>query len=1203
MLTHEHDINPHSSLTAKARELAAKCLRPAMAVAATAVAAVSATAALPAEYYADHSVLASGRWAKVKVTQTGIQRITYDELRAMGFADPSKVAVYGYGAPRLADYNLDADHPDDLPAVVMQDTGDAIIFYGAGRSQIVALYANTTGCANVIRALDSTCSYYYLTDTQPRAEMEYVDAEVVETTVPQVYGWGLNFMEINERRIGYGRIGAYHFGPNLVETGPQTYSIDMINYDNTLGNKQVVVSFGTASLSKQLGDIKIDFPGRTLTSSAAGAYWDYASHKDYFYRSGRTAATGILPNADGSDEYKFTLRIDDAWWSRDVREAALDYLSVGYPRLTTIRSRKPQEMVLRNVYKGQPIPLGEGVKGMKVWDITWGRPNREFVCKEYAYTPYEVKYDGTISYKDPVQGYGIIADRDYPLARNENFSECTQTFQYIVFDPNEGHKVEYVGDVANSDWHAMPTPEMLIVASDLTYDQALRLKELHARYTGVECAVVRFNDIKDEMASGLSHPMAVRRMVKMLYDRDPEKLKAVLLFARANKDNTGITATESPEQFAERFIPMLQCMDIKYCGEDPVSYSSDCIYGMLSENTIVSKGTGLYGAPYDIMVGRIPAQDATEARVYVDKVEQYLTNPPTRPLRARAIVTGDYGDNNTHIDQAATIRNYIGTLSPATMVEMVLIPTKNVWTTGNAELADRLRTVLQRGVGYWAYMGHSTGSTIIGGNNLWDIGTDETMHNDYPPFTVFATCQTQIFDSPERSLQLGMIFNPDGGMIAGVGPTRPVYAERNLDLSKIMCYGYYSVKGGEPMGAIFRNGRNLLALHPEEVDPIYPGKTSIYTSSLVNTMSYNFAGDPMMPVYAPTEKVAVTEINGLVPGEEVTLQPLDVQTLTGVINDEEGNVDETFNGTVTISVYDGNYTVDTKPSITNSAEVVYSVNIDSNLLCEVRMPVKQGRFSGDIRLPLPLREADGNRVTLYAISDDLHTHADGVLTGVRIPVNVEAFDQVADAALPEITEMYAVSPSQPEGGVVPPTFYVYATITPGDLQLMGSSDRIGGGLTLTADKGRRLVGVDSYLTIAPDGTGTLAYPVKDLADGFHELTLSVANVTGETVQRTIGVTVMNVFEGQTTADNRLARTDITFDVNHPLPTAAEGRLVVTDATGKIVYTAAGVAFPYVYDLVDNDGNALPDGHYRAAAYYSAEGRYGYAAPVSFAVGR
>lgn len=71
----------------------------------TAVACASSLTALalPTSYYSSTSTLASGKWVKIKVSESGIHQITYAQLREWGFSDPSKVAVYGYPASLLSD--------------------------------------------------------------------------------------------------------------------------------------------------------------------------------------------------------------------------------------------------------------------------------------------------------------------------------------------------------------------------------------------------------------------------------------------------------------------------------------------------------------------------------------------------------------------------------------------------------------------------------------------------------------------------------------------------------------------------------------------------------------------------------------------------------------------------------------------------------------------------------------------------------------------------------------------------------------------------------------------------------------------------------------------------------------------------------------------------------------------------------------------
>ncbi len=84
--------------------------------------------------YADHSVLSSGHWVKIRVSNTGFHMLTDEFLRKAGFSDPSKVEVWGYGGamqPELltADYITETD---DLKQITTCKVGERRIFHAVG---------------------------------------------------------------------------------------------------------------------------------------------------------------------------------------------------------------------------------------------------------------------------------------------------------------------------------------------------------------------------------------------------------------------------------------------------------------------------------------------------------------------------------------------------------------------------------------------------------------------------------------------------------------------------------------------------------------------------------------------------------------------------------------------------------------------------------------------------------------------------------------------------------------------------------------------------------------------------------------------------------------------------------------------------------------------------------------------------------------
>ena len=74
------------------------------------------------------SVLDQGRFVKIGVTETGIYKLSYEDLVSMGFRNPAHVRVYGYGGTMLnEDFSL--SYHADVPEVSLyvHDGGDGVV--------------------------------------------------------------------------------------------------------------------------------------------------------------------------------------------------------------------------------------------------------------------------------------------------------------------------------------------------------------------------------------------------------------------------------------------------------------------------------------------------------------------------------------------------------------------------------------------------------------------------------------------------------------------------------------------------------------------------------------------------------------------------------------------------------------------------------------------------------------------------------------------------------------------------------------------------------------------------------------------------------------------------------------------------------------------------------------------------------------------
>ena len=99
--------------------------------------AALAFAALPGNgqsRYAEHSVLSTGHWVKIRVSDSGFHMLTDEFLHKAGFSDPSKVEVWGYGGamqPELLTAKYLAD-TDDLKQIPIHQVGGRRIFRAEG---------------------------------------------------------------------------------------------------------------------------------------------------------------------------------------------------------------------------------------------------------------------------------------------------------------------------------------------------------------------------------------------------------------------------------------------------------------------------------------------------------------------------------------------------------------------------------------------------------------------------------------------------------------------------------------------------------------------------------------------------------------------------------------------------------------------------------------------------------------------------------------------------------------------------------------------------------------------------------------------------------------------------------------------------------------------------------------------------------------
>lgn len=183
-----------------------------------------------ADIYAEHSLLASGKWAKIRVSSSGVYQLTDATVRQAGFSNINKVKIYGYGGnlQNEALYANDLARTDDLKEVPQCVVGGKHLFYAKGP-------VSWTSNSSTVRRRNPYSDYGYYFITQSDEEPATVDSA---TFVSSFYPSPDDYHSLYEVD-GY---SWYNGGRNLFDPTPISVG----------GSQQVVITNTTGSQKGRL---------------------------------------------------------------------------------------------------------------------------------------------------------------------------------------------------------------------------------------------------------------------------------------------------------------------------------------------------------------------------------------------------------------------------------------------------------------------------------------------------------------------------------------------------------------------------------------------------------------------------------------------------------------------------------------------------------------------------------------------------------------------------------------------------------------------------------------------------------------------------------------------------------------------------------------------------------------------------------------
>ena len=1097
--------------------------------------------------FAESSKLSSGKWYKIAIENNDVYQITYSELRNMGFTDPSKVSVYGFGG-NIIDESFSMPHIDDLPEIaVFHDSNNSrLLFYGLGVTKWQ--YSSSKGYYHA-NNFYSTKAYYFL--HQKSEDPKSIELSNPVEATSKVYTYDDYFLHENDLE-------------NIGNTGREMYG-ESFNYTRTRD-----FSFNIPGITKDKGTIIIDFiASNNVASSLTGTLngetfinTTVPSLRSDKYHFAETVNRKSEITFDGSANQRIRLVFNPN--SGSLKSSYLNYIRLNVKR--TLQSYAGATLFrLNGTGTSQYVfnESGNNLSPFMIWDVS---------------NPIEAKKMTHYSVDDKLCFNGENS-KEYVLINN------TKTFSSVT----------PIGNITNQNLHALEQADMVIIAAPQIQEQAQRLAKYRRENDNLKVHVVTPTQIYNEFSSGTPDATAYRLFMKMFYDRSVSLGNPplyLLLMGDGSCDNRGMNNSQWKESVLENCLLTYQS---EMSLNETESYVCDDYFGFLDDNE--GGKTDIYGQitlrsdVIDIGIGRFPVRTPSQAKTMVDKVIAYSDNTELGTWKNNLCFLGDDGDNNTHMKHAQTMVEIIQNQGhhEFNFSKIYLDAYKRESTAAGTAYPDakkKLFEQLNSGALIMNYSGHGA-TTSITHEKLFMLSDAETIKMKRLPVWVTATCDFSRFDQPATTAGEALVLNPDGGAIAMFTTTRVVYSDGNLQLNRKLIENLFDKKED---GTRYRMG-----------DIMKFAKRDLGSQS--NKLNFTLLGDPSLKLAYPEYRMEITEINNKAvnPNQPVQFKALENITVKGRILTLTGNNTETsFKGLVYPTLYDAEETIIAmdndqtgKPFEFPDRNKKIFTGCDS---------IRNGEFEFSFIVPKDISYSmNSGMMNLYAYSDD-RREAQGYFDGYILGGTAE--DIAVDTIGPKINYIYLNSTAFRNGDVVNQTPYLYAAIED-ETGINATGSSIGHDITITIygeDNIRHKYVLNDYFMTNPGNSsaGVIQYSIPSLADGKYTLEFKVCDVYNNSSSAAIEFEVNSnakpvIFD--LSAQQNPVRDEARFLLSHNRPeVTVTAKIQIFTQMGQMVYEndlSASTEFmhslPIDWDLRSMSGQRVLPGIYIYRAYLSSDG--------------
>lgn len=1098
-------------------------------------------------FFAEESKLKSGKWVKLAVQESGVYKITFEQLQSWGIDNPAQARVFGYGGAMLnEDFSL--PKKDDLPQVPVWiekgvdeifNAGDFILFYAQGPVSWKHKNASFSHVQNPY----SNVGYYFV--SSDAGEDLYINDRLgddLEPTIEEPITTFVDFSVYENDLVSLTSKGREFYGEQISFGTTEDFDFYFPNRNATFPINIRVVS--AAKVSNYSSVLSVNVNNVLVGTKAV-----YPVSSNAFAKEIDATFEKIVASNDEITVGLKNLSSTAQLWLNYIEVSAMRNLIMDGSQMAF---SCPQSVANEEVCR---FVLAEADENIQVWNIT-----------------------------DPNQTILLPTSFDENKSQLTFVDEVSELQQYIAVNPTGRFpSPSFVELVENQNLHGEKDVQLVIVSHEDFLSQANEVARLHEQYDGIKTLVVTPKQIFNEYSSGTPDATAFRWLMKQFYDRveqggkNPENL---LLFGATTCDHRSLLSQNNQQQ------KMLSYQSENSLSVDISSYGTDDYFALLDDE----EGANLLSGKMDIGVGRLWARTTDEANVLVSKIKKYIVDNQKGSWKTNLIYLADDNPDQTNgFDLGFTyegdfLAKQIESAYPEFTPRRMFFDAYPQVSSASSEtlplLREKLFQQINKGVLFVDYTGH--GSTEgIGNERVLSRSDISSMNNSILPIFFTATCDFAEYDQLTSSIGKELHLKENGGAIALITSNRSVYMAGNFSLNKAFNSLILKRENGKSLtlGEINRRAKNQL--------------------SDKNQLSYCLLGDPALRVPLPQNVVSVDTMKRVQyldykkyvceEGDRDTLKALSLVKIKGKILAENHDHLSDFNGFVDVVLWDKKVEQTTFGNTNPSQTYTYEDRI--NVLFSGTTIVKNGAYELLVKIPKDINYSLGEgRLTLYAYEENQNRDALGYEE--QFLVGSIENDVVMETSGP-ILSMYLNSEDFYSGKNVDSEPMLFASFSDvSGINVSGSGAGHDLVMTIAGDTTFSKVLNDYFvLDVNSYTSGRLQYQLPKMSPGNYTLTLCVFDILNNSTSQTIAFSIgesnrVEIFNVVPTPNPASPNDPFAFVIEHN----ADGIqldciLEVFDASGKKYFQTESSFITeskkseLTWNLRLSSGSAIPSGFY------------------------